>query len=319
MAASARPPEAPPPVLTVPAPAAVVDLAMGDGAVVRLRRHGNPAGPRLALSHGNGLAMDAYFPFWRLLLADHDVILFDQRNHGANPLHGLAGHHTWEQIVADNAAIRRGIDAAFGARPVAGCFHSLSAVAALKATLEHGPLWQALCLYDPPIFPRPGHALETHERLHMDEMAAIARRRPERYESPAAFAAVLARRPGFARWAPGTHLLFAEATLRRDPVAGDWALACPREFEAHIFATNLDPTIWPRIREIAAPLRLIGADVDLPGQQAPALLTAGIAADQGLDYVMVPGTTHFLQVEAPAAVRAATAEFLARAGFKPGG
>jgi pimeloyl-ACP methyl ester carboxylesterase len=318
MAASARPLDAPP-VLKVPAPAAVVDLAMDDGAVVRLRRHGNPAGSRLALSHGNGLAMDAYYPFWRLLLADHDVILFDQRNHGANPPHGLAAHHTWDRIVADNEAIRRGIDAAFGARPVAGCFHSLSAVAALKATLERGTLWQALCLYDPPIFPRPGHALENHERLHMDEMAAIARRRPERYDSPAAFAAVLAARAGFRRWAPGTHLLFAEATLRRDSARGDWALACPREFEAHIFATNLDPTIWPRVREIAAPLRLIGADVDLPGQQAPALLAAGIAADQGLDYAMIRDTTHFLQVEAPEPVRAATAEFLARAGFAPGG
>lgn len=291
---------------------------MADGAIVRLRRHGNPAGPRLALSHGNGLAIDAYWPFWRHLTGDYDLIVFDQRNHGANPLHGDPDAHTWPRIVADNEEIRAGIDAAFGARPVAGCFHSLASVAALKATLERGPLWQALCLYDPPVFPRPGHPLEDYERRHMDEMAALARRRPERYPSPEAFADVLQKRPGFARWAPGAHRLFAEATLRADPARGDWALACPRDHEAHIFATNTDPTIWPRAREIGVPLRLIGADVDLPGQQAPALLTAAMAADQGLDYVMIRDTTHFLQIEAPAAVRDATVAFLDRAGFARG-
>ena len=37
---------------------------MLDGGVVTLRRHGNPNGPRLVLSHGNGLAVGLYYPFW---------------------------------------------------------------------------------------------------------------------------------------------------------------------------------------------------------------------------------------------------------------
>ena len=38
---------------------------MDDGAPIRVVRHGNPSGPRVVLSHGNGFASDSYFPFWR--------------------------------------------------------------------------------------------------------------------------------------------------------------------------------------------------------------------------------------------------------------
>jgi hypothetical protein len=68
-----------------PTPRAVLDLAMSDGAIVRVRRHGNPDGPRLILSHGNGFAIDGYFAFWRHLLADFELFVFDQRNHRWNP------------------------------------------------------------------------------------------------------------------------------------------------------------------------------------------------------------------------------------------
>ena len=48
----------------VPEPRLAFDLTMADGAVIRVRRHGNPDGPRLVLSHGNGFAIDGYLPFW---------------------------------------------------------------------------------------------------------------------------------------------------------------------------------------------------------------------------------------------------------------
>ena len=55
-------------VWEIPEPLSVHEVNMEDGAVIFLRRHGNPAGPRLVLSHGNGLAIDLYYPFWSLLL-----------------------------------------------------------------------------------------------------------------------------------------------------------------------------------------------------------------------------------------------------------
>jgi pimeloyl-ACP methyl ester carboxylesterase len=305
-----------PPRLAVPAPLATADLTMSDGAVIRLRRHGNPAGPRVALSHGNGLAIDAYLPFWSQMLAGWDVILFDQRNHGENPLHGAAGH-TWARITADNPEIFDGIARAFGAKPVVGAFHSLSAVAAAMAAMRFGPRWSHLVLIDPPIFPRRGHPLENIEEMHMVDMAALARRRPERYPDPAAFAAQLAARAMFRRWVPWAHELFARATLRPDPAGDGWILRCPRALEASIFEHNVDPTIWPRMGALGVPVFLIGADPKLEGQQAPAFLTEGLAADQGLPYAMIPDTTHFLQIERPREALAALEDFLSGQGIYP--
>jgi pimeloyl-ACP methyl ester carboxylesterase len=302
-----------PPRLIVPKPLAVADLTMADGAVIRLRRHGNPAGPRIALSHGNGLAIDAYLPFWSQLLARHDVVLFDQRNHGENPLHPSG--HDWDRITRDNVEIFDGIARAFGAKPVVGAFHSLSAVAAAMATLRFGPRWRPLVLFDPPIFPRLGHPLEPMEREHMRDMAALARRRPERYADPAAFAAQLAARASFRRWVPGAHDLFARATLRPDPAGEGWMLRCPRELEARIFEQNVDPTVWPRLGACPVPLFLIGADIGVEGQQAPAFLTEGLARDQGIPYAMIPETTHFLQIERPREALAALEIFLAGQGI----
>lgn len=302
------------PRLEIPTPLASADLVMSDGAVIRLRRHGNPAGPRIALSHGNGLAIDAYLPFWSLLRRRYDIVLFDQRNHGENPRHGEAGHN-WERIARDNLEIHDGIAREFGAKPAIGAFHSLSAVAAAMALLRFGPRWRPLMMFDPPIFPRAGHPLAEMEDMHMGDMATLARRRPERYSNPAALAAQLAARPTFRRWAPGAHDLFARATLRPDPAGGGWILRCPREFEARIFEENVDPSVWPRLGAASVPLFLIGADIGLEGQQAPAFLTEALARDQGIAYAMIPETTHFLQIERPNEALEAMEIFLASQGI----
>src|SRR5262245_47427087 len=86
--------------IELPAPLQTVRVVMDDGAIILLRQHGNPAGPRLALSHGNGLAIDGYYPFWSLLHDRYELILFDFRNHGSNPPHTFE-HHNWRQFVRD--------------------------------------------------------------------------------------------------------------------------------------------------------------------------------------------------------------------------
>ena len=63
----------------IPEPISTHEVRMDDGAVITLRRHGNPVGPRLVLSHGNGLAIDLYYPFWSLLTGEFDLIVYDLR------------------------------------------------------------------------------------------------------------------------------------------------------------------------------------------------------------------------------------------------
>ena len=98
-----------------------------------VRRHGNPGGPRLLLCHGNGLAIDFYYPFWSLLVDDFDVIVYDLRNHGWNEVGARREHNVpnlirdQEQVIDGGCAQIRGID------PTIGVFH-------FPVRADHAPL-----------------------------------------------------------------------------------------------------------------------------------------------------------------------------------
>lgn len=279
----------------------VDDLTLSDGAVIRLRRHGIPSGPRVVLSHGNGLAIQGYAVFWELLCADCDVILFDMRNHGMNPTDDLS-RHSWLRFVADLGEIWDAIDGLYGVKPMIGVFHSLSAVVSLQHLLAHGPRCDGLLLFDPPVFPRAGHALEPLQSEHMRDMADRATRRPVSYSAPSALAAQFKRRATL--WVEGAHLDMAQATLHPVADGSSWTLSCPREYEAHVFASNTDSTLWPALMApVPLPIRIVGADPDLPGQLPPALICRALCGETGIDYISIPGTTHFLQLEEPAMCR----------------
>src|SRR5919198_2127285 len=102
--------------LTVPAPHAVIEVVSGDGALLRVRRHGVAGGPRLLISHGNGFAVDGYFPFWKRFLAAFDVVVFDMRSHGENPRADPA-HHNYAHMTRDLDAICRAVGDEFGDKP----------------------------------------------------------------------------------------------------------------------------------------------------------------------------------------------------------
>lgn len=114
-----------PPAPSLPQPGSIVEAALEGGGTPPVRRYGNPDGPRLLMSHGDGLAIDLYYPSWSLLLDDFDVIVFDLRNHGANPPGDLA-RHTIPTFCRDLEAVGQAVDRTFGVRPRAGIYHSVS-------------------------------------------------------------------------------------------------------------------------------------------------------------------------------------------------
>ncbi len=124
---------------------------MPDGAGIFLRRHGNPKGPRLVLSHCNGFSADTYYPFWSLLADRFDLILYDFRNHGWNPV-GDRQAHSIETFVEDNKTVVAAIDRHFGEKPRIGVFHSMSAVTAILQ-LADSDAFAALVVFDPPTIP----------------------------------------------------------------------------------------------------------------------------------------------------------------------
>jgi pimeloyl-ACP methyl ester carboxylesterase len=298
--------------LRIPTPSESVTLTMRDGAEIRLRRYGNPSGTRLTLSHGNGLAINAYVPFWGPLSTHFDVVVFDARNHGKNPVHDAAAHN-WPMIFQDFEEIFQGIQHYFGKAPTVGVFHSLSAIASLQHTLAVGARWAALALFDPPIFPRVGHSLMQEHIADIQGLTERSKRRPQSYQRPEDFAKQLARLPQFARLVPQGPMLLACHTLR-ETADGRWELRNPREFETHLYLSQNDATLWPRMRNLEIPTILIGGDPAVSGSPA-ANVCAAIHCELGIEYEAIPNTTHFLQIEEPQACRDVLIGFLRRHGL----
>ncbi|MGH6713975.1 MAG: alpha/beta fold hydrolase [Bradyrhizobium sp.] len=298
------------PEFQIPEPDRVLPVVMRDGAEIRLRRFGDPRGTRLVLSHGNGLAINSYAPFWVPLIGQFDVIIFDVRNHGENP-HHQPDRHLMEVISEDFEEVFQAIQKYFGSAPTIGVFHSLSAIASLQHALRYSPRWSALALYDPPIFPKDGHPLQIDHIADRNKLVQRSNRRPPGYGKPEEFARQLASRPAFARVVPQGPMLLARHTLR--PAAdGGWELINPRELEARIYLAQNDPTLWPRMRDLTIPAILICGDPAVPETSPATRVGAAIHDDLGIEYVAIPDTTHFLQIEKPHACRDALISFLHR-------
>lgn len=286
---------------------------MDDGAIVRVRRHGRIDGPRLVLSHGNGCAIDGYLPYWRLLLDDFDLVLFDFRNHGRNPPHG--GAHGFDRFLRDLDAIYDAIDREFGRKPQVGAFHSMSARANIRYALEVAWRFEGLVAFDPSMVPPEGHAL--HDFMVGGERVLWrwAETRQEAFDDPAELAGHFAASRMLSGWVEGAHDLMARSVLRRDEGTGGWRLSCPGALEARIYRENAAYRAWPRARELPGPVALVASDPDgdipsFPGHGARALRD-----ERGWRCAHVPGAGHFLQIQAPEACRDLTTAFLREIGF----
>ena len=144
--------------IEIPAPSQTFEVPLDDGARILMRRHGNPDGVRLLVTHGNGFAADAYYPYWRQLLAKFDVLVFDFRNHGRNvPV--TPANHNYGQLANDLERVVQAVNGTLGTKNTAGIFHSMSARSAMKHSIEIGWRWDALLLFDPPDVPLKGHPL----------------------------------------------------------------------------------------------------------------------------------------------------------------
>lgn len=292
----------------VPDPLETAEVRAADGATIVLRRHGNPDGPRLVVSHCNGFAADAYYPFWSLLTDRFDVVLFDLRNHGWNPV-GDAESHGIGVFVDDHGPIAEAIDRHFGARPKIGVFHSVSAQSALiHATRSRESAYSALVLFDPVVCP-PGCRPEDVRKVEtmLRHLGEAALRRRERFASREEFVDRVLRAPAFQLLCPGAPEFVARTTLRRASNGDGYELRCPREFEA---AISLEGPKWARaadLSRVSCPAKIIGSDPTVPFSFLPTVNLAEILA---LDYDFVPETTHLLQLERPEECVAAMLPFL---------
>ena len=292
---------------SVPEPLAIGEATMDDGTVILLRRHGNPDGIRIVLSHANGFASDAYYPFWTLLMNRFDIVLYDFRNHGWNAT-GSLDVHSIPTFVRDNKRVGKAIDVHFGEKPRVGVFHSLSGqTAAIEAT-QVKDAYAALVLFDP-FFCPPGCDPRHRDRLArtMGGMAEAARRRRATFESTTAYAERMSRSPAFERLRPGVVDLIAEATLRQAADGLAFELRCPREYEATIYEQGFQYATSVEIDALSCPVKVIGSDPVEPHSFLPTVSMDEIIE---LNYDFIPETTHFLQLEEPEECVATMVDFM---------
>lgn len=290
----------------VPKPLSVLDVRVDGDTVIKVRRHGNPDGPRLVLCHGNGLAIDFYYPFWSLLTDDFDLLMYDLRNHGWNEV-GPADNHNVPTIARDQDAILEAIDEHHGPKRKVGVFHSVSALTTLLSPSNCSG-FSALFLFDPPLR-KPGVSHQEFDDASI-KTAAMARRRGYQFTSQGAFAELLAFSPHYRQAVAGALLLLAQTTLRESPSGEGLELTCPREYEAQIIEYARLYSVFIDFSEIQCPIKVLGADPTLPYSYLPTLDLGDI---RDVDYDFLPGATHFLQLEQPEACVAILREFLEEA------
>ena len=296
------------PVWQVPEPLSTLDVRVDADTVITVRRHGNPDGPRLVLSHGNGLAIDLYYPFWSLLTEEFELLVYDLRNHGWNDVGPPEGHNV-PTIARDQDAILEAIDANFGAKPTIGVFHSVSAMTTLLSP-SNCRAFSGLFLFDPPLR-RPGVSHEDFDEASI-KTASMARRRGDRFKSREAFVELLGFSPNFRNAVPGVLPLMADTTLRDSREGEGYELICPKEYEAQIIEYARIFAVFVDFAAIPCPVKVYGADPTLPYAYLPTLDLGDI---REVDYDFLPDASHFLQLEHPDICAAALREFLAAEGY----
>lgn len=285
----------------VPDPLSTIEVELDADASTVVRRFGNPSGQRLLLSHGNGLAIDMYYPFWSLLEDAFDVMVFDMRNHGWNQVSSPDGHNVYS-FVTDMDRVLRALRDRFGDKPVVGVFHSLSALTALLLSTDLvAPTYEAkgsgfagLVLFDPPLVKPGKNQLEFDAAS--ETTARRARNRTESFESIDQYVELLKFIPGYLRVVEGAHELVAETTLRQSEDQKGYQLRCPREYEArvidyiHAYAGQVNFDAMP------CPTKVIGSDPVLPYSYLP---TVDLSDMLSIEFDFIPDSTHLLQIEYP--------------------
>ena len=279
-------------VWDIPDPLSTLDVRVDKDTVITLRRHGNPEGPRLVMSHGNGLAIDLYYPFWSLLTDEFDLIIYDLRNHGWNDVSTVERHNV-PTFVDDHDRILEAIDTHYGDKPKIGVFHSVSALVTLLSP-NMGSDYSARVLFDPPLC-KPGRDLKDFEDAAV-RLAGMTRSRTETFGSREDLASILPFVPTWQHVVPGVHELYARTTLRERDSEPGFELRCPREYEAQVVDYASTFAVLVDFDSLVCPTKVIGADPTLPYSYLPTLDLSDVFT---VGYDFIPDATHFLQLERP--------------------
>ncbi|WP_353217993.1 alpha/beta hydrolase [Sandarakinorhabdus sp.] len=257
-------------------------------------------GPRLHFAHATGMNAQVYAQLLEPLTANFAVTASDARGHGLSGLDKDPAHLlSWNDFAHDLNALLDVIDG--GARWIlAG--HSMGAAVSLLAAALRPERVAGLVLIDPALLPFEISRMVRAGAAIPNPMADQAVRRRGRFGSRAEARAAYHGRGVFRTWQDADLDAYLDGGLVED--ADGAALACAPAYEAATFrAVSAD--IEPALAGVSCPFVLLAGEHGSTVQNAE---LAAFAAHPGcLRAERIAGTTHFLPLERPDAVRDAVA------------
>jgi pimeloyl-ACP methyl ester carboxylesterase len=266
-------------------------VTVDDGVGLETVVVGPEDAPGLLLVHGFGGAKEDFADHVEALAADHRVVVFDHRGHGASDAPGDPASYSLDRLAADT----RAVVAATGLRDLRLLGHSMGGMVARRVVLAEPDRVHALVLMDTSPGPPPG--LEPQlvefgvEVVRTEGMAALKRLQDELdpLGSPS-YRRVLATRPGFA-----------------DYVARKWAALAPAMWTAMAAEIVHQPDQLAALAGVTCPTLVMVGDEDTVFLEPSRALSATIPR---AELVVIPGAGHSPQFENPGSWYAGLRTFL---------
>ncbi len=265
--------------------------------------------PAVLLCHATGF----HARTWNAIaerLPNRRVISFDMRGHGqsSKPEPPIP----WRQFGLDAAQLAGLLQL----RNAVSVGHSMGGHSAVLASALVPEAFSQLLLLDPVIIPEDQYTGPIQEPHY-------ARKRRNRWDSPAAMLERFRTRPPFNTWDPRVLEDYCIGALEPAPDGVGYVLACSPETEGSIYEHSLarDSNIYPEIAQVGVPVLVIrsaNSPVAGPAMDMAASPTAPDLASRfrvGRDLV-VP-YSHFIPMEAPAFVAGQILTALTTESSKP--
>ncbi len=248
--------------------------------------------------HANGFNAQTYRAILAPLAASLRILAVDQRGHGATTLPTVTeGRTSWYDLRDDLLALLEALDLS----DVVLSGHSMGGAASVMAAAAAPERVRSLQLFDPVVMTADIRRAANSGDLPPSPLVHGALRRRDVFPSRQAVLEAYRGRDAFRTW-PEPMLEDYIAAGFKDLPDGQAALACTPAWEASNFISHGHDTV-AAFEALRSPVRILKAEHESTcrmDERLDALVAAGRIAVETL-----PGTSHFLPMERPEAVRAA--------------
>lgn len=256
------------------------------------------SGPRLHFAHATGMNAQLYAGLLAPLASRFAVTASDARGHGFTGLdRDPAQLASWDDFAADLLSLLDVID---GGAPWILAGHSMGATVSLLAAALRPDRVAGLVLLDPPMLPFDVARAVRGGAVVPNPMADQAARRRGSFPSRADARAAYHGRGVFRTWSDADLDAYLDGGLIE--TADGVELACAPAFESATFRA-VSPHVELALADVRCPFILLAGDVGSTVRDAEMAVFAG--HPRCVSATRLPGTTHFLPLERPDAVRAA--------------